>query len=430
MGMGMSLRLSPQDLAMLEGRHGRAAQFAMSIIVRMAEVDGADELLDVTQAHIDSVSILSDSMLEFAETLVAWGAQVRVPTTLNMVPLDTQRWRELGIAKEVAHRALRQIRAFTQVGCIPTCTCAPYEGYLTPRFGQHIAWAESNAIVYANSVLGARTNRYGDYLDICAAITGRVPRQGLHLTENRKGQLLLKLAGVPPALLGDNSFYPVLGHFIGRTAQDQIPVITGLPPTTTSEQLKALGAAAASAGAVALFHAVGLTPEARTLAQAFQDSAPPRVIEVGLSDLQAARAELSTASAADHLDAVVLGCPHFSFPEFQDLARAIREQQGQCVHPGVRFLVLTQQIAYSLLQRTDLLEVLTAFGVDIVLDTCVFSSPLLAAGVRVVMTNSGKHAYYAPGGLGVSVAYGSLADCVQSAVLGVVWREERAWAGS
>jgi len=425
----MSLTLSRRDQAMLDGHQGRAAQFAMSIIVRMAEVYGADELLDVTQAHIDSVSILSDSMLEFAETLVAWGAHVSVPSTLNMVPLDRQRWKELGIPEDIAHKALRQIRAYTQMGCIPTCTCAPYEGYLTPRFGQHIAWAESNAIVYANSVLGARTNRYGDYMDICAAITGRVPWQGLHLTENRKGQLLLKLVGVPPDLLREDAFYPVLGHVVGHTAQDQVPVIEGLPPTTTREQLKALGAAAASAGAVALFHAVGLTPEARTLAEAFQGDAPERVIEVGLSDLRAARAELSTASEGDCLDAVVLGCPHFSFLGFQALARAIREQQGQRVHPGVRFWVLTHQVAYSLLQRTELLEVLTAFGADIVQDTCVFSSPLLAAGVKVVMTNSGKHAYYAPGGLGVSVAYGSLADCVHSAVQGLVCREEWPWPG-
>jgi len=425
----MPLKLSEHDQAMLDGREGRAAQFAMRIMVRMAEVYGARELLDVSQAHIDSVSILSDSMLEFAEALAGWGAQVRVPTTLNMVPLDTQGWQELGVRPDVAHKALRQIRAYAKMGCIPTCTCAPYEGYLTPRFGQHIAWAESNAIVYANSVLGARTNRYGDYLDICAAITGRVPRQGLHLTENRRGQLLFKLVGVPPALLREDVFYPVLGHLVGRTAQDQIPVIEGLPTTTTREQLKALGAAAASAGAVALFHAVGVTPEARTLAEAFHGAVPQRVVEIRPGELRAAWAELSTAQEGQRLDAVVLGCPHFSFLEFRALARVIRAQQGQRVYPGMRFLILTHQAAYALLQRTDLLEELTAFGAEVVLDTCVFSSPLLAAGVKVVMTNSGKQAYYAPGGLGVSVAFGSLADCVRSAVRGVICQEEWPWPG-
>ncbi|MBM4431864.1 MAG: DUF521 domain-containing protein, partial [Chloroflexi bacterium] len=292
-----------------------------------------------------------------------------------------------------------------------------------------IAWAESNAIVYANSVLGARTNRYGDYLDICAAITGRVPRQGLHLTENRRGQLLFKLVGVPPALLREDVFYPVLGHLVGRTAQDQIPVIEGLPTTTTREQLKALGAAAASAGAVALFHAVGVTPEARTLAEAFHGAVPQRVVEIRPGELRAAWAELSTAQEGQRLDAVVLGCPHFSFLEFRALARVIRAQQGQRVYPGMRFLILTHQAAYALLQRTDLLEELTAFGAEVVLDTCVFSSPLLAAGVKVVMTNSGKQAYYAPGGLGVSVAFGSLADCVRSAVRGVICQEEWPWPG-
>src|SRR4030042_5789693 len=151
------------------------------------------------------------------------------------------------------------------MGCIPPWSCAPYQGYLTPRFGQQIAWGESNAICYANSVLGARTNRYGDFMDICAAITGRVPKCGLHLKENRKGQILLRLLGIAPGIMRGNAFYAAFGHLLGSLVQDKIAVVEGLPPQASSDQLKALCAAAASSGAVGLFHAVGLTPEANSV---------------------------------------------------------------------------------------------------------------------------------------------------------------------
>ena len=425
----MSVTLSDKDKRMLDGEYGAAARLAMSILVRMAEVYGAEEMMDVTQAHIDGVGLLSEAGLEFAETLAALGGKVSIPTTLNMVPLDIQQWERLGIPEDYAQKALRQIKAYTDMGCIPTCTCAPYQGYLTPRFGQQIAWAESNAIVYANSVLGARTNRYGDYIDICAAITGRVPKYGLHLKQNRRGQILLRLVDLTPEVLHDDTFYPVLGYFIGRVAEDKIPVIEGLPPEATSDQLKAMGAAAASSGAVGLFHAVGLTPEANTLEEAFQGAATEMVIDVRPADLREAQASLSTAEAGNDLDAVVLGCPHFSFAEFQQLTQLVLAAKGRSVHSAVRFIILTNQLTYSLLQRSDLLESLTKFGIEIVLDTCDFHCPILSPHVKTIMTNSGKQAYYAPGELGVQVAFGSLADCVKSAIEGRVYQGEMPWTG-
>jgi predicted aconitase len=422
----MAVKLGEKDKRMLEGQHGQAARMAMSILVRMAEVCGATEMMDVSQAHIDGCSLLTDSGLEFAETLAALGGHVSVPTTLNVVPLDLQNWRKLGVPEEFAGKALRLARAYTDMGCIPTWTCAPYQGYLAPRFGQQIAWGESNAIAYANSVLGARTNRYGDYIDICAAIAGRVPRSGLHLEQNRRGQLLLRLAGIAPAMLAGDAFYPVFGHLLGHLAQDHVPVVEGLPADATSDQLKALGAAAASSGAVALFHAVGVTPEAHTLEEAFQGGAPEQVVDVHLSDLVAARSDMSTAEEGTRLDAVVLGCPHFSYAEFGQLARAI-QSMGRSLAPGVRVIVLTSQAAYGLLQRSEFLPTIVDFGAEIVLDTCVFLSPIISSAARVIMTNSGKCAYYAPGELGVRVAFGSLRDCIWSAAQGVVRREEALW---
>jgi len=423
----MAVHLSPRDQQMLDGALGGAARLAMRIVARMADACGAAELMDVTQAHIDGCGLLSEAGLEFAEKLAGLGGKVAIPTTLNMGPLDLQNWRDLGVPEDFAARAIRQAEAYEAMGCIPTWTCAPYQGYLTPRFGQQIAWGESNAIVYANSVLGARTNRYGDYIDICAAITARVPRHGLHLAENRRGQLLLRLVDFPPELLADDFFYAPFGHLLGSRVADRIPVIEGLPSTASSDQLKALGAAAASAGSVALFHAVGLTPEAPTRDAAFHGGEPEETIDLHLDDWLAARADLSTAREGDPLDAVVLGCPHFSFDEFRQLDQAIRAAGGATCDPRVHFVVISSQQSRALAQRTAMLDALAAFGAKLTLDTCVFHTPMLRGGAKVLMTNSGKCAYYAPGELGVQVAFGSIADCVRSAVEGRVCRRETPW---
>ena len=428
----MTVKLSRRDKQLLDGRRGQGAQMAMRILVRMAEVQEVGQLMDVGQVHIDGCGLLSDSSLEFAETLAAKGARVCIPTTLNMVPLDLQNWREFGINEDFAAKASRQAKAYTDMGCIPTWTCAPYQGYLTPRFGQQIAWGESNAICYANSVLGARTNRYGDYIDICAAITGRVPRCGLHLRENRRGQTLFRLLDIQPTIMHSDTFYAVLGHFLGSRTADKIPVIEGLPADVSGDQLKALCAAAASSGAVALFHAIGVTPEANTLEDAFHGGQPEQVIDIHLSDLAKSRSDLSTARGKAKLDLVVLGCPHFSFDEFRDLAMLVRTEaeKGKSLHPDVRFVVLSCQTSYALLQRSDYINVLADFGIQITLDTCVFHTPMVSPNTKVLMTNSGKCAYYAPGELGVQVAFGSMAECVASAIEGHVCRKESAWSGS
>jgi predicted aconitase len=398
----------------------------------MAEVYEAAELMDVSQAHIDGCGLLSESGLEFAETLAAKGAKVSIPTTLNMVPLDLQNWREFGINEEFAAKAIRQAKAYTDMGCIPTYTCAPYQGYLTPRFGQQIAWGESNAICYANSVLGARTNRYGDYIDICAAITGRVPKCGLHLRENRKGQILLRLVDIAPAIMQSSTFYATLGHLTGSLAEDKIPVIEGLPAEASGDELKALCAAAASSGEVALFHAIGVTPEANTSEEAFQGEEPERIIDISLSDLRRSRSDLSTTQEGANLDLVVLGCPHFSFDEFRELAKLIQAEteKGKSLHPHVRFVVISCQTSFALLQRSDLISALADFGIEVTLDTCVFHTPMVSLDTKVIMTNSGKCAYYAPGELGVQVAFGSMAECVESAVTGHVCRKETVWRES
>ena len=419
----MDLCLSPEDRAMLNGEHGPAAQMAMTILARMTPIYGADRLLDITAAHIDSALFQGDATLEYAERLAGLGAKVVVPTTLNVSGVDEHGWRAWAVPPEWAEKARRQMVAYQSMGCTPTWTCAPYQEAPRPAFGQQIAWGESSAIVFANSVLGARTARYPDLLDICAAITGRAPAAGLHLAENRAGQLLFRLVGVPRTLQEDDSFYPVIGHLIGKRAHDRVPVIEGLDGTPGEDQLKALGAAMASSGAVALFHLVGVTPEAPTREAAFHGHPPPEVIDVTPEALRAARRELTTSDGAK-LDMVVLGSPHFSLAEFKKLAPLL---EGRRRHDEVQFLVTASRAMKALAAQAGYLEPIERFGGTVTVDTCIITTPMLPGDIRTIMTNSAKYAYYAPGLLGTQMVFGRLEDCVRSAVSGKVERDEGLW---
>jgi predicted aconitase len=419
----MTLSLTDKDREMLRGDFGPATRMAMSILVRMAEVAGAGELLDITGAHIDSTVYIGDAGLEFAERLASLGAKVSVPTTLNVSGLDEYHWQEWAVPNEWARQAHRQMIAYQSMGTIPTWTCAPYQTEMKPAFGQQIAWGESNAIVFANSVIGARTERYPDLFDICCAITGRAPAMGLHLTENRAGKLLLKIQGIPEALQRSDDFYPVLGHFMGKVALDRIPVIAGMSIVPNEDQLKGLGAAAASSGAVAMFHMVGVTPEAPTLASAFQGQQPEETRAVTMDMLRQARREL-THSDQDVLDMVVLGSPHFSLAEFKRLVPLV---EGKQKHPSVKFLVTSSRAMTQLAKQAGLLDVLQAFGAQLTVDTCILTSPMLPPEVKYLMTNSAKFAYYTPGLLNRQITFGSLMDCVTSAIEGRVVRDESLW---
>jgi predicted aconitase len=419
----MTLTLSAKDQEMLRGDFGPAAKMAMSIVARMAEVANAKELLDISGAHIDSTVYIGEAGLEFAERLASLGAKVAVPTTLNVSGLDEHHWHEWAVPSEWARQAYRQMVAYQSMGTLPTWTCAPYQTELRPAFGQQIAWGESNAIVFANSVLGARTERYPDLFDICCAITGRAPAMGLHLTEPRAGQLLFHLSEVPKELQERDDFYPVLGNLIGKASLDKIPVIDGMTVRPEEDQLKAFGAAAASSGGVALFHMIGVTPEARTLEAAFRGRTPLETVAVTLEALRESRREL-THTDGDQLDMVVLGSPHFSLGEFRCLAPMLK---GKRKHPDVKFLVTSSRAMTQLAQKAGFLQTLEAFGAQLTVDTCILTSPMLPPEIHHLMTNSAKFAYYAPGLLGKKIAFGSLEDCVNSAVAGEIVRDESPW---
>jgi predicted aconitase len=419
----MTLTLSPQDQAMLNGDFGSAAQMALRILSTMAHVYGATKLLDIESAHIDGCLYHGQSGLDFAKRLLAGGAQVRVPATLNVGAIDLLHPEQFQGSADLAQRATQLMQAYQKMGCNPIWTCAPYQAMHRPAFGSQIAWAESNAIVFANSVLGARSNRYGDFIDICAAISGRAPAVGLHLTKHRRGQILFYLDGVSQNLLHEDAFFPVLGYFVGANSQNRIPVIVGLPPETTEDQLKALGAAAASSGAVALFHAVGITPEAPTLAAACQNQPPEAKITVTMAEIRATLRKLATV-ADGRIQVVALGSPHFSLHEFEKLLPLIAQYPPQ---PNIDFIVCTNRLALGGLQKRGWLAQLHAAGVRVIVDTCVVVTPIVRGNGGVLMTNSGKFAHYTPGNIGLEVIFGSLEECVRSGAQGKVWRDEMLW---
>jgi len=421
----MPLTLSQEDRHKLEGEFGPATKMAMSILVRMARVFQAEHLIDISAAHIDSTLYMGDATLEYAERLADLGAEVAVPTTLNVTGVDEHGWQEWPVPPQWAQKAKRQMDAYRSMGTIPTWTCAPYQTTHAPEFGQQIAWGESNAVVFANSVLGARTNRYPDLLDICAAITGRVPATGLHLTENRGGQLLFEVNDIPVDIQNHDTFYPALGHLVGREAGDSIPVIQGLATQPTEDQFKALGAAAASSGAVALFHIVGITPEAPTLQAAFQGKDPHRTHSLTMDALQASWQDL-TAASGTQLDMVAVGCPHFSIDEFRTLHGLT---EGKRCHPDVTFVATTNRAVLAQSEEENLLDPLRAFGATFTLDTCLLTTPMLPATAQRMMTNSAKYAYYAPGMLNTETVFGALSDCVASAIRGEVTRTFSPWEG-
>ena len=429
-----TLALTVRDRAMLAGDCGEAAAVAMRVLATMAGVYGAERLLDIEGAHIDGCLYHGDSGVDFAELLVAGGARVRVPTTLNVGGLDLLHPEEFAGTAERRAKALRLMECYEEMGCRTIWTCAPYQTTPRPAFGQQVAWAESNAIVFANSVLGARTHRYGDFIDICAAITGRAPAVGLHLEENRRGQLVFDLRSLPDALRSASWLLPAIGYLVGERCGNRIPVLLGLEQAD-EDGLKALGAAAASSGAVALFHAVGITPEAPTLEAALGGEDAEEWIEVGVSDLRDGLRSLSTApgaaeaGAADSvdlaIDVVALGSPHFSPREFAELLPLVER------HPpagSVEFVVCTNRVSLGFLEGQGAFRRLRDLGVRVVVDTCVVVAPILRTPAGgVLMTNSGKFAHYAPGNVGFDVVFGSLAECVRSAHYGKLWRDPALW---
>ena len=414
------LQLNSADLEMLSGAKGDGAQLAMQMIVYVAECWGAERLTDVTWAHVASAYYQGQANLDFARRLVTAETRVAIPTTLTACSIN---FRNLGPDSESDRLALELIDLYQQMGCDPVMTCAPYHAREEPNFGEQLAWCESSAVVYANSVLGARSNRYVEFVDMCAAVTGRVPYCGLHRSAERRATMLFQFDDVPRKWLEDDWFFHVLGLLLGRESGGELPAIAGLPADTTDEQLRALGSAAASSGSLSMFHAIGVTPEAATIEDAFHGTIPTKRRTINAEEIELTARELG-AGVAEPLTSVCVGAPHFSFREFKALDAVLG---GRAIAANVKFYASTSAAVIARLEADNSFDRLVNAGVEFVIGRCTYYRPAMSGVDGHVMTNSAKWAYYAPSGLGATVTFASLADCVESAVAGRIVRDGDWW---
>ena len=418
----MTVDLDQHERALLTGHHGKAMQLAMRLIVQAADIMAAPHLIPIRFAHIDACFYTGRSHVDFVRYLLDNGAKLSVTawTNIGIASLADPDLRPEVDDPEMVGGGRELMRLYAQLGCKPTWTCAPYQLPGGPKFGEHIAVGESNAVSYYNSALGARTNKYGDYLDVACALVGKVPFAGLHTDEGRKAELQFDCTALPEEWRREDIFHHLLGHHVGPIAGRRVPVISGLPASTSRDNLKAISTAVAASGGVELWHGVGVTPEAPRLEAVFTHGETHQVLA---EHLRNAHAGLSTARDGV-LDAVALGTPHFSFAEFAEVVRFL---DGRKVKEGLPVLISTSRGVRELIAARGWLTLLEAAGVRIPVDVCTYYSPRIRSIRGRVMTNAAKWAYYAPGMLGVKVAFGSLRECIESAVRGEVWRDPELW---
>ncbi len=413
------MHLTTAESEMLNGKRGPVLRKAIEILVALAESYGADRFVPISGAHLPGCSLVvaGRAWVEFLEGLRGKGGRFAVSTTTNPTATDPANWRKMGLPADKAALQERLIGAIGGLGATTCNTCTPYLMGTWPRFGEHVAWGESSAVAFVNSVLGARTNREGGPSAIASALTGLTPLAGLHLTENRAGTLLVKVR----APLRTSEDYSLLGYFVGLHCTEGVPVFDGVPGTATIDDLKQLSASLASSGAVALYHVVGVTPEAVTLGDAFQGRQPAETIEFTPADLKATQARLSSAPGTK-VSWVVLGCPHASLRELRELSGLMK---GRRVSGDVAFWVVTSAAMRDTAKALGYLTDLEAAGALVVSDTCpvlTFSRDIAKVnGFTDLATNSAKMAHYSPGQFGVLARYGRLAQCVDAAVTGQ-WR--------
>ncbi|MGE3832673.1 MAG: aconitase X, partial [Parvibaculaceae bacterium] len=360
----MSLVLDDDDRASLDGAAGPAMQLAMRLVLRAAEIMHAPSLIPVSFAHIDACFYAGQAHVDFARYLLDNSAKLKVPAWTNngVVSLANPDLRDEAVDAEAVRGARELMHLYEALGCKPVWTCAPYQLPGGPKRGDHIVAGESNAVSYYNAVVGARTNKYGDYLDVACALIGKAPFAGLHTDAGRRGELFFSTASIPERWKTENIFFHLLGHHAGRIAGQRIPIIGGLPATTNLDALKALAAAMASSGGVEMWHAVGVTPEAPAHGDAFAGETH----SVTPGDLRRARDELTTARDG-RLDMVALGTPHFSLSECEALAALL---DGRRVKPGLPVYVSTSRFVLAEARKRGWADAIETSGAEIITDTC------------------------------------------------------------
>jgi predicted aconitase len=421
------LQLKQEEQAMLDGAEGQAVQRAIEIVVALAKIYGARRLVPVSSVQVAGVSYknLGEAGLEFLREWSDQGARVRVPTTLNPAGIDLQQWQVLGFSATFARRQREVIEAYRAMGITPTCTCTPYWVGNRPGFGEHIAWAESSAVSFANSVLGARTNREGGPSALAAAICGRTAAYGLHMDQNRLAHYRVEVR-CPLRTVSD---WSALGFLVGRQVRNGVPcfyiqdgpsikpdpgALKQYRPSPNDaplmDRLKSLGAAMAASGAVALYHIAGLTPEAH---QGNILAADARQITV--DDLSAGYAALGGRTGSNghttEVDLVSIGCPHASPAEIHQVAQAVTDKRLR----AALWVTTARRTREHMAAEVETIE---AAGGRVVADTCMVVAPVEELGFHTMATNSAKMALYTPSHSGLDVRFGTLETCIQAALSG------------
>jgi predicted aconitase len=398
------MNLTAEETELLSGAAGPATRKAMEILVALGTIYNAERLIPVSSVQIAGVSYdnLGEAGLQFLTMMADGGGQARVLTTLNPAGMDVENWSALGISPEFARNQERVIAAFARMGVITTCTCTPYLIGSLPHLGEHIAWAESSAVCYANSVLGARTNREGGPSALAAALTGRTPEYGYHLKENRRPTLAFD---VRTPVSGTHAF-GALGRLIGKQLESSgrrpIPFIQGIPAASL-EELKSFCASLATYGGVALFHMPGITPEAGDF------PVPAEVIPLETSDLAAAFAALSDPGP-ELPDFISLGCPHLSIQEIAHLAALLEGKQVRR-----EFWITTARPTKQIADQMGYTAVIQASGAKFAVDTCCVVAPV-AGRFHTLVTDSAKAAYYASAKNGFHTLFRSFDEVVTEAL--------------
>jgi len=389
--------LTKEEEKILNGEKGDVMGRMFRLLVRLGEIYGADKMIPVKSVQVAGVSYKSieDPGTEFLEDIASKGAKVKVLTYLNPAGMDLENWEKLGFPKDFAKKQLRIMDAFKRMGIIVTATCTPYLAGNLPRFREHIAWSESSAVSFANSVIGARTNREGGPSALAAALCGVTPNYGLHLWEERQPSVKVNVS----ANLNFCSDFGALGYYVGKEVKNKIPYFTGVKDADT-DQLKALGAAMAASGAVALYHAEGLTPEADLVEKKNLET-----ISVGEKEIKETYHKLNTGKEPD---IVILGCPHASLREISLLAEKL---EGKRLKKPV--WICTSRMIKEIADRMGYNEIIAKAGGSIVADTCMVVSPIEDMGYKTTGVNSGKAANYLPGFCKQEVVFANIDDLVE-----------------
>ena len=406
---------------MLAGEEGPGVQKAMEIVTALGRIYGASDLVPVASVQIAGVSYknLGEAGVEFLLDWADQGAQVRVPTMLNPMGMESDRWQAMGISADFAEPQLEAIRAFTRMGAIPTLTCTPYLLKYAPQRGEHLAWAESSAVIFANSVIGARTNREGGPSALAAAIVGKTARYGLHLNAERRATHLVEVR-CPIQNVAD---FGALGYLVGTAIDAGIPYFSNLaeqlPPLPedvtlggdAGDRLKTMGAAMAAYGNIALYHIGDYTPEALDAGDNLMP--PPGSPCIVIDSLDEAYNFIDRHQDVRQIDLVTIGCPHASYNELQQIADYLAGRRLKA-----RLWVTTARLTRERAEADGFVQLIEATGGQVVADTCTVVAPIQTLGIRTMATNGAKTACYAPTHSQVAVRYGSLERCLEAAVSG------------